>query len=54
MARGHTELRVRINEEMSCVLAEMDGTPCPALLGVTVTGAGNLRTDAGQPGRVGR
>lgn len=43
MVRGHTELRVRVDEEMSCVLVEMDGTPCPVLLGVTVTGAENLR-----------
>lgn len=44
MVRGHTELRVRVDEEMSCVLVEMDGTPCPVLLGVTVTGAENLHT----------
>lgn len=44
MIRGHTELRVRVDEEMSRVLVEMDGTPCPVLLGVTATGAENLRT----------
>lgn len=44
MIRGHTELRVRVDEEMRCVLIEMDGTPCPVLLGVTPTGAENLRT----------
>lgn len=44
MVRGHTELSVRVGEKMSCVLVEMDGTPCPALLGVTATGAENLRT----------
>ncbi|MGH3964657.1 MAG: hypothetical protein ACRDRY_15595 [Pseudonocardiaceae bacterium] len=44
MIRGHKELRVRVDEEMSCVLVEMDGTPCPVLLGVTATGAENLRT----------
>jgi len=33
---------VRVDEKMSCVLVEMDGTPCPVLLGVTVTGAENL------------
>lgn len=44
MIRGHTELRVRVDEEMSCVLVEMDGTPCTVLLGVTATGAENLRT----------
>lgn len=43
MVRGHTELRVRVDEEMSCVLVEMGGSPCPVLLGVTVTGAENLR-----------
>lgn len=35
MIRGRTELRVCVDEEMSCVLIEMDGTPCPVLLGVT-------------------
>jgi hypothetical protein len=44
MIRGHTELRVRVDEGMSCVLVELDGTPCPVLLGVTATGAENLRT----------
>jgi hypothetical protein len=44
MIRGNTELRVRVDEEMSCVLVEMDGTPHPVLLGVTVTGAENLHT----------
>jgi hypothetical protein len=42
MIRSQTELRVRVGEEMSCVLVEIDGTPCPVLLGVTVTGANNL------------
>lgn len=42
--RGHTDLRVRINEETMCVCVEMDGTPCPVLLGVTPSGAENLRT----------
>jgi hypothetical protein len=44
MIRGNTELRVRVDEEMSCVLVETDGIPHPVLLGVTVTGAENLRT----------
>ncbi|MGH3909159.1 MAG: hypothetical protein ACRDTE_34030 [Pseudonocardiaceae bacterium] len=44
MIRGHTELRVRAHEEMSCVCIEMDCTPCAVLLGVTPTGAENLRT----------
>lgn len=44
MIRSHTELRVRVDEEMSCVCVEMDGTPCPVLLGVTPSGAENLRT----------
>ena len=31
MIRGHTELRARVDEEKSCVLVKMDGTPCPVL-----------------------
>ncbi|MDQ3761438.1 MAG: hypothetical protein M3460_06970 [Actinomycetota bacterium] len=42
--RGHTELRVRIDEDMSCVFIEMDGTPYPVLLGVTTAGAEHLHT----------
>lgn len=44
MIRGHNKLRMHVDEEMSCVLVEMDGTPRPVLLGVTVTGAENLHT----------
>jgi hypothetical protein len=44
MIRGQTELHVRVDEEMSCVLVEMDGTPYQVLLGVTMTGAENLHT----------
>ncbi|MGH3855819.1 MAG: hypothetical protein ACRDR6_20500 [Pseudonocardiaceae bacterium] len=44
MIRGHTELRMRVDEDMSCVVLTMDGTPCPVLLGVTTTGAKNLCT----------
>lgn len=43
MIRGCTELRVRVDEEMSCVVVTMEGTPCPVLLGVTTAGAENLR-----------
>ncbi|MGH3772282.1 MAG: hypothetical protein ACRDRW_12950 [Pseudonocardiaceae bacterium] len=42
MIRDHTELRVRVDEDMACVVVTMDGTPCPVLLGVTTTGAENL------------
>lgn len=44
MIRGYTELRVRVDKDISCVVVEMDGTPCPVRLGVTTTGAENLRT----------
>lgn len=44
IVRGNTELRVRINEEMSCVCVELNGAPYPVLLAVTPTGAENLRT----------
>lgn len=44
MIRGATELRLRVDEKMSCVCIEIDGTPYPVLLGVTATGAENLRT----------
>jgi hypothetical protein len=44
MIRGNTELRVGVDEKMSCVLVEMDGTPHPVLLSMTVTGAENLQT----------
>jgi hypothetical protein len=44
VVRGSTELRTWIDEDTSCVCIEIDGTPCPVLLGVTVTGAENLRT----------
>lgn len=44
MIRGDTELRVRADEAMSCVCIEMDGTPYRVVLGVTPTGADNLRT----------
>ncbi|MGH3719172.1 MAG: hypothetical protein ACRDRI_10110 [Pseudonocardiaceae bacterium] len=42
MIRGHTELRVRVDEDMACVVVTMDGTPCTVLLGVTTAGAENL------------
>jgi hypothetical protein len=41
--RGNTKLRVRIDRETQCVCIEMDGTPCPILLGVTPSGAETLR-----------
>ncbi|MGH3833857.1 MAG: hypothetical protein ACRDRS_26035 [Pseudonocardiaceae bacterium] len=44
MIRGYTELRMRVDEDMSCVVVTMDGTPFPVLLGVTTAGAENLRT----------
>lgn len=44
MIRGYTELCVRVDEDMSCVVVEMDGTPCRVLLGVTTAGAENLCT----------
>ena len=44
MIRGNTELRLRVDAKKSCVLVEMNGTPHPALMGVTVTGAENLHT----------
>jgi hypothetical protein len=39
VVRGNTKLRVRIDHETQCVCIEMDGTPCPILLGVTPSGA---------------
>ncbi len=44
VVRGSTELRVRINDEMGCACVELDGAPYPVLLGVTPTGAENLRS----------
>jgi len=43
VVRGNTKLRVRIDHETQCVCIEMDGTPCPILLGVTPSGAETLR-----------
>lgn len=42
MVRGTTNLRVRIDEEISCVCVDLDGAPYPIVLGVTPTGAENL------------
>lgn len=39
VVRGNTKLRVRIDHETQCVCIEMDGKPCPILLGVTPSGA---------------
>ncbi|MGH3831478.1 MAG: hypothetical protein ACRDRS_13710 [Pseudonocardiaceae bacterium] len=44
MIRSYTELCVRVDEEMSCVVVTMEGTPSPVLLGVTIAGAENLCT----------
>jgi hypothetical protein len=43
VVRGNTALRVRLDEDVPCVCVEIDGTPCHVLLGVTATGAENLR-----------
>ena len=42
VVRGNTELRVWIDDDTRCVCIEIDGTPCPVLLGVTPSGAENL------------
>ena len=42
VVRGNTKLRVWIDYETQCVCVEMDGTPCPILLGVTLSGAKSL------------
>jgi hypothetical protein len=44
VVRGNTELRVWIDDDTRCVCIEIDGTPCPVLLGVTPSGAENLHT----------
>jgi cyanophycinase-like exopeptidase len=38
MVRGYTELRMRVDEDMSCVVVEMDGTPCPVAGDKTAAG----------------
>jgi len=42
VVRGNTKLRVWIDYETQCVCVEMDGTPCPILLGITPSGAESL------------
>lgn len=42
MIRGYTELCGRVDEDMSCVVVERDGTPCPVPWGVTMAGVENL------------
>lgn len=44
VVRGSTGLRVWIDDDIQCVCIEIDGTPSPVLLGVTPSGAENLRT----------
>jgi hypothetical protein len=44
VVRGTTDLRVWVGDDTSCVCIEIGDTPCPVLLGVTVTGAENLHT----------
>ncbi len=44
VVRRTGDLRVWIDDDTSCVCIEIGGTPCPVLLGVTATGAENLRT----------
>jgi hypothetical protein len=44
VVRGNTALQVWIDDDIQCVCIEIDGTPSPVLLGVTPSGAENLRT----------
>ena len=44
VVRGNTDLRVWIDDDTRCVCIEIDGRPCPVLLGVTASGAENLHT----------
>jgi hypothetical protein len=44
VVRGNTALRVWIDDDIRCACIEIDGTPSPVLLGVTLSGAENLHT----------
>ena len=44
VVRGNTALRIWIDDDIRCVCIEIDGRPCPVLLGVTASGAENLHT----------